>query len=399
MNHKESLYTYAAEVRDHLHQNPELSMAEYETTEFLCGQMEAMGCEVTRWNNLTGATGLIRGAKPGPTIAIRADIDALPIAEESGNPKPSQKQGVMHACAHDGHTAIALALGKYFAAKKDQLRGNIKLIFQPGEEQLPGGAKPMIEKGVLENPAVDGIFALHHVCILPEGDIGVYPCEGLIGISRFKLTLLGEGGYGGEPHKGNDGILAAAETIEKIRQNLTQYFSPENPAFVTFGKINGGEFAGGLAEKVVIEGMARTFSLDTWHRIKDFLKNVLHQIERERNLRISLEFDEGYPPAYNDFDAAWIVKEAAGECLGKEHVKVMRGPLVGSDDMAFFLEKVPGCYFWWGVGPRDGSLMRAHNPAFDFRNEALVPAIDVMICAVEKALLRFKADKEGSRHD
>lgn len=389
MRHEESLYRFAAQVRQHLHQEPELSMQEHETTEYLCRQMEAMGCAVTRWDDLTGAVGLIRGAHPGPTIAIRADIDALPIQENSGNPFPSRRAGVMHACAHDGHTAIALTAGRYFAQRREQLHGNVKLIFQPAEEQLPGGAKPMIGRGVLKAPDVDAIFALHHVCILPQGEIGVYPCEALIGVSRFRMVVEGPGGYGGEPHKGTDSILAAGEIMDRVRGQLIRCLSPETPAVVTFGTISGGEFAGGLARNVALSGTARTFSLPAWRQMRSFLETVIREVERELGVSVSLEYEEGYPPVYNDFDAAWLVKSAAAECLGAERVKVIRGPLAGSDDMAFFLEQVPGCYFWWGVGPLDGSPMRAHNPAFDFADAAMEPAVDVMITAVEKALVHF----------
>lgn len=393
MKQEKDLYEYATCVRRHLHTHPELSMKEYETTEFLCKEMEKMGCEVTRWDDLTGAVGLIRGAKLGPTIAIRADIDALPIQEESGNPHPSEIPGVMHACAHDGHTAIALAAGKYFASHRESLAGNIKLIFQPGEEQMPGGAKPMIQKGVLNTPKVDAIFALHHVCILTEGDIGVYPCEALIGVSRFKIVLDGPGGYGGEPHMGSDGVLAATELVRKIREGLTQHFSPEEPALITFGKIEGGEFAGGLAERVSIEGVARTFCVQTWSSMQGYLSDILETFSKEKNIKVQLDFEEGYPPVYNDFDAAWLVKEAAVQAVGREHVHVIRGPLAGSDDMAFFLREVSGCYFWWGVAPKDGSQMHAHGPNFNFRDEALAPAIDVMIGAVKRALTHFDSDR------
>ncbi len=393
MKKEKELYEYATCVRRHLHTHPELSMEEYETTEFLCKEMQEMGCEVTRWDDLTGAVGLIRGVKPGPTIAIRADIDALPIQEESEYLYPSETPGVMHACGHDGHTAIALATGKYFASHKDTLVGNIKLLFQPGEEQLPGGAKPMIQKGALEEPKVDAIFALHHVCILPEGDFGVYPCEALIGVSRFKIVLDGAGGYGGEPHMGSDGILAATELMEKIRGNLTQYFSPEEPALITFGTIKGGEFAGGLAGQVSIEGAARTFCAKTWSSMQDYLNDILGKFSREKSIKVKLDFEEGYPPVYNDFDAAWLVKESAVESVGRNHVHVIRGPLAGSDDMAFFLQEVPGCYFWWGVAPKDGGEMHAHGSVFNFRDEALAPAISVMIGAVERALTHFDGDK------
>lgn len=383
---RQKLYAYAAQLRHRLHRCPELSMKEYETTALICKELCNMGCEVIRWDDLTGAVGLIRGKESGPTIAVRADIDALPMEEESGSPYASQKSGRMHGCGHDGHTAVALAVGRYFAEKRDTLRGNVKLIFQPGEEVPPGGALPMIQRGVLEAPKVDAIFAFHHVGMLQEGEIGVYPCESLLGFCSFTLSFQ---------VKGEDPVMNVNPALCRFSEEIHRRIPFTRPAMVIYKTIGNGSYVGGQEGEAIVEGSCKTFYPQTMKEFPHLLEEAMEAVTGEMKIegRVAAFF-VGYPPVYNDVDASWIVKTAAETCVGTEQVKLTRGPLVAADDMAYFTERVPGCYFWAGITPEGSPEIRAHQPRFDFNDRAMYPVIDTMIASVERALQYYGKERQ-----
>ena len=377
---------YAKEQRSRLHRIPEASFREFETTKAICGELEAMGAEVIKWDDLTGATGLIRASRPGPVIGIRADIDALPIEEPGSGLGVSAHPGYMHACGHDGHAATALAVGKWFAENRDRLFGSLKLIFQPGEETMPGGAREMLKRGVLESPHVDAIFALHTAPDIDIGRIGVCAGEFLVGVQKFSLEMKCAGGAGFAPEEGKDGILLAAEFITSLQARLNRRLPPDRPGLVTIGTINGGDYAGALAPSVRMEGVMRSFNRTTMLALPELIEEAAKEIVGPASGSVSMECGSAYPPVWNDPDAAMLVYRSARECLGPDGVIYRTGPMAGSDDMSIFLEHVPGCYFLWGIREPGQKVRRAHTPEFGFPPEALDSSVRVMISTVEAAL-------------
>lgn len=381
----QELVDYVADIRHRLHQNPELSMQEYATTELVCAELQKMDVEVTRWDDMTGAVGLIRGGAPGPTIAFRADMDALPLEEKSGSAYSSRNKGVMHACAHDGHTALLLGLARYFAPRRFEIAGNIKLIFQPGEEVPPGGAIQMIRRGVLENPKVDAIFALHHATENRTGDIGVRSGAFLAGAASFTLRLKVKGGGGSAPHKGVDGIMLAAEVLTAIEVEMTRRVDPVKPGLISFGTIQGGTAFNILANEVTITGTARCFEPETDALIPGLIQDVATSIVHRNGGEVELDYQRGYPGVVNDQRMTDLVRRAAVKALGAEHVQEAT-PLMAGDDMAYFLQQVPGSYYWWGITPESGVIAPAHTPRFDFDENAFATALKVNVEIVRMAL-------------
>lgn len=380
------LIEYVADIRHRIHQNPELSMQEHATTDLICAELEKDGLEITRWDDYTGAVGLLRGTKDGPTVAFRADIDALPLTEDSGSPYTSKNPGVMHACAHDGHTALLLGLARYFSQRKDEVAGNIKFIFQPGEEFPPGGAKGMIERGVLENPHVDAIFALHHATENKTGQIGVRSGPFLAGADSFTLRLYVKGGGGSAPHKGVDGIMVAAEVLTAIEVEMTRRIDPVKPGLISFGTINAGTAFNIMANEVTITGTARYFEPDTGELLPVILEEVTKSIVEQRyGGRVELDYSRGYPSVINDDRMTDLVRRAAVSAIGAENVKVAT-PLMAGDDMAYFIQSVPGSYYWWGITPPSGVIAPAHTPKFDFDENAFETALKVNVEIVRLAL-------------
>lgn len=388
------LIAYVTEIRRRLHQNPELSMEEWETTRLVCRELERFGLEVTRWEEIPGAVGLLRGGRPGPTVAFRADMDALPLQEDSGSPYASRRDGVMHACAHDGHTALLLGLARYFARRRGELAGNIKFIFQPGEEVPPGGAVEMIRRGVLEEPHVDAIFGLHHATENATGDIGVLPGPFLAGSATFTIRLWVKGGGGSAPHKGEDGIMAAVELLTAIQVEMTRRIDPVKPGLVSFGTIHAGTAPNILANQVEITGTARFFHPDVADRIQRLLRETAEAVAGRYQGQAEVVYEPNYPGVINHPAMTDLVKRAAERALGPGHVR-QATPLMAGDDMAYFLQEVPGSYYWWGITPPSGMIAPAHTPRFDFDENAFEAALRVNVEIVVLALAELGA--EGGR--
>ncbi len=379
------LVDYVADIRHRIHQEPELSMQEYKTTELICSELEKFGLEVIRWDDMTGAVGVLRGDGDGPVIAFRADIDALPLQETSGSKWTSRNDGVMHACAHDGHTALLLGLARYYSERKHEVNGVIKFIFQPGEEMPPGGAIRMIEKGVLDNPRVQAVFALHHATENKTGDIGVLPGPFLAGADSFTLKLKVKGGGGSAPHKGVDGIMAGAEIVTAIEVEMTRRIDPVKPGLLSFGTFHAGTAFNILANEVEITGTVRCFEEETAEKVPILIREVSESVADRYGGTVELDYHRGYPGVINDDRMTDLVKRAAVKVLGEEHVKKAT-PLMAGDDMAYFLREVPGSYYWWGITPEEGVIAPAHTPKFDFDENAFETALKVNIEIIRTAL-------------
>jgi len=377
-------------IRRFLHMNPELSNREYETAKLVASKLTSLGLEVKTGVAGTGVVGLLRGALPGPTVAIRADMDALPIQEQNTFPFRSLNPGVMHACGHDFHTSIGLGTAMVLTTIKNKIRGNIKFIFQPAEEGAPpgeeGGAALMIKEGVLDNPPVRAIFALHVWPELEVGQVGYTSGYIMASSDSFILTIKGKSAHAARPQEGIDAIVIAAEVVNNLQTIISRYLDPTEPAVITVGKIQGGVRSNIIAEKVVLEGTVRTLNEKVRDRIPLLMENVVKGISQSYGANYSFEYSKNLPPLYNHPDFVQIVLPGLKECLGEENLISLKPQMV-AEDFAFFAEKIPAFMYLLGVRtPGQTSAAPLHSPNFNPDEKAIPVGIRAMCHLVLNAL-------------
>lgn len=368
-------------IRRFLHMNPELSNREFETANLITSKLLSLGLEVKTGIAKTGVTGLLRGEMKGLTIGLRADMDALPIQELTPVPFKSLNPGVMHACGHDIHMSIVLGTAMVMSALKDEINGNIKFIFQPAEEGAPageeGGAKRMIQEGVLEAPSVGAIFGLH---VWPE-DLGqVFFSSGPIMASSdwFQITIQGKSSHGARPHEGIDAIGLASQVVVSLQSIVSRAVDPTDPAVVTIGKIKGGTKANIIADKVVIEGTIRTLNETNRRKIPRLIEDVVGGISHSFDANYIFDYQKGAPPLYNHPDLASILIPALTRILGEENVKPLNPQMV-AEDFSYFCQKIPGFYFLLGVNsPDDPAGAPLHSPFFNPDERSIPLGIKIM---------------------
>lgn len=357
-------------IRRRIHQNPELSLEEYKTGELVAEKLEALGYTVTRNVGKTGVVGVLEGAKPGKTIAIRADMDALPVMEETDHGFPSLNKGVMHACGHDAHVAIVCGAAEILATLKNEFPGTVKLIFQPSEEAPLGGADDMIAEGVLENPAVDGALALHVTPDLPAGEVGYKEGPFFASVGYFAIDIIGKGGHGAMPHKSINPIPIAAECIQACQSLVSTRVDPMEPLVLSFGSIQGGQKANVIPEKVRLEGTTRCFSDELMEEISKLMEEIIRSKTSTYGASYKFNINQGVKTLVNAQSMIDLVKEASHEILGKERTLPVAPVLLG-DDFASFSKEVPSAYFFLGVGFKDKQNYPLHHPKFDIDEKAL----------------------------
>jgi amidohydrolase len=356
-------------LRRFLHMNPELSQREFETSKLVTSQLLAMGLEVKTGTAKTGVTGLLRGGQSGVTIALRADLDALPIQEDTALPYQSLNPGVMHACGHDIHTAIALGTAQVLVRLKDRIRGNIKFIFQPGEEGPPageeGGASLMIKEGVLDDPPVWAVIALHVWPDVPVGRAIFTSGPALAGADGFEILLKGRGAHGARPYEGIDAIVLASQVVLAIHSTLSRTNRPDDPAVVSIGKIQGGVRSNIIADEVRLSGTARTLSEVNRTRIERLLYDISDGITKPLGAQFELHYNRGTLPVYNHPDLADILLPSLRSALGKNNVSP-HPPQMVAEDFSEFSQRVPGFYFLLGVRPAGAQAAPPlHSPGFN----------------------------------
>lgn len=338
-----SVHPFAVEVRRHLHAHPELSYQEKETSAYVAARLTELGYTVQASIGGYGLKVVVEGGRPGPTIALRADMDALPIQEETGLPFASTRPGVMHACGHDVHTATLLATARALREIQSQLAGRVVLIFQPGEEQNPGGASLMIRAGVLENPRVDAIFGLHVWPFLETGRMTFGAGPMLAAPDEFDVVIRGKGGHGAAPHTTVDPILVAAQCITLLQQVVARNVSPFHSAVVTVGSIHGGQARNVIPAEVVFTGTVRTMAPEVQQMMPVRIEQVVRGVCEAAGATYTLRYDGGYPVLVNDAAMTEIARRAAGVALGEDHAGEM-APSMGGEDFAFFLQRAPGSF-------------------------------------------------------
>lgn len=364
----EKYESYIIERRRYYHACPELSGHEVETAKSLKADLEAMGVEVEMCKNCNGLVGTIRGGKPGKTVALRADIDALSVVEETGLPFASKNEGAMHACGHDNHMAMLLGGAKILTEIKDQMPGTVKLLFQPAEE-VATGAKSMIAEGVLEG--VDAIYGAH---IWGDFDAPLFDASAgnrMACCDGFTIEVEGVSTHGSSPHLGTDGIVAAAAIIQELQSYVSRNNNPLNPCVVTVGTINGGQRFNIIANKVVLEGTVRTFSRETLATIQGDMQRIVSNTAAAFGATANVtKYSHMTPPLINDNEELnKIAQDAVVKLYGEDalgHLPTM----MGSEDYAFFMEKVPGIYCFLGSRDAEHHYIN-HHEKYDVPEDVL----------------------------
>lgn len=359
--------------RRDFHSHPEVSFCEERTSGVIRKFLTDNGIEIQEINSGYSVVGIIRGAHPGKTIAIRADIDALPMPELNDVPYKSQNEGVMHACGHDGHTAALMGVALLLNRVKDQLHGNVKLFFQAAEEKIPGGAKGMVEHGALENPYVDAVIGLHVGNSLPVGKIGFNESVGAAASDTYHFKIIGKGGHGAAPHTTVDPVAIAAYFITNLQTIVSRNVDPVQGAVITIGSIHGGSKENIIADEV--DMLATVRSLDDG--VRDLLHKRIQQVcagtEIMYNCKVEYEVEMGYPVLVND---GRFVKKyaspAAAKIVGEENVVINNKSGMGGEDFAYFLQQRPGCFGSLGSGNEaKGINAGGHTSTFDMDEDCL----------------------------
>ncbi len=358
-------------IREHIHAHPELSFQEYETARFVSEKLTSWGIEHTTGIAGTGIVALIRGKNPEERIiALRGDMDALPILEKNEVPYKSQNDGVMHACGHDVHTTCLLGAAKILQETKDQWTGTIKCIFQPGEEKHPGGASLLIKEGVLENPAPQAIFALHVYPHLPYGKVGFREGQYMASADEIYITVKGKGGHAALPHQTVDPIIIAANLLVSLQQIISRNCNPLQPSVLSFGKIHGGNAGNVIPGEVKIEGTLRCMD-ETWRaKAHELIKSHTIGLCQALGGDADIEIPIGYPSLFNHPETTRKARMIAEQTLGKEHV-ITLDLRMAAEDFSFYTHVVPGCFFRIGTSHEGQFTFPVHNAQFDIYQQAI----------------------------
>lgn len=383
----QEILPWLIEVRRDFHQYPEIGLEEFRTQEQVMRYLDEMGIPYTKSAG-TGIVGLIQGGRPGATVALRGDMDALPILEAEDREYRSKIPGKMHACGHDAHMTCLLGAARILNTYKAELAGNVKLFFQPAEETV-GGALPMIKEGVLENPKVDAVFGLHVSSDIPAGHIGVKYGQMNASSDDLSIIVRGENGHGAYPHSGRDAIVIAAHVITALQTIVSRNVDPRRAAVITIGMISGGTANNILAQEVKLTGTIRTLEPSVREQVKERIQEVAALTARALGGEAEVTYEEGYTSLINNDALVDLVKRNGEELLGEQHVRVNELPNMGVEDFAYFAESVPGAFFHLGVRNEEtGCVYPVHHPNFDLDERSLavgaaMQALNTLVCLKE----------------
>ena len=357
-------------LRRKFHECPELKYEEYETSSIIRDTLDALKIKWQHPVAKTGVVGIIGSGKE-PCVAIRADMDALPVLEENQTSYKSKNHGLMHACGHDCHMAMLLGAARLLKLREAELNGTVKLIFQPAEEG-GAGAKVMCEEGALENPKVSKIFAMHVTPGLPSGVIAGNSSTILAGLDLFEVEIVGKSCHGAYPHQGIDPIVVAAKIINEIQTIVSREINPFESAVVTVGSIHAGTAANIIPEKVTLTGTIRSFSMDSLDYIKNRFKTIVEMISKANQCTANIKYLlPGFPPTFNDHETWEQVKIITEKLIGKENVRLLK-PAMGGEDFAYYQQKIPGCLVFLGVAPTNTKeFYGLHHSKFQVDENAL----------------------------
>jgi amidohydrolase len=381
----QNLFEYTRALRRDFHQHPELGFQEVRTSGIVARELVDAGLEVQTGIAETGVIGLLKGARPGPVVLARFDMDALPVTEETGAPYASLTPGLMHACGHDGHTAIGLTVARILAAERERLAGTVKLVFQPAEEGL-GGAERMVADGVLENPRPDFTLALHLWNDKPVGWLGATYGPAMAASERFRVVITGKGGHGASPHQTIDPIFAAAQVVTALQSIVSRNVHPLESAVVSVTLIRGGETHNVIPPSVELQGTIRTFKPEIRALVLKRFPEVIHGVVEALNCQAEVEVELLTPAVINDPDVTERV-QAVARRIFPDHLVESDHRTMGSEDMAFMMEGIPSCYFFVGASNAEKGLdFPHHHPKFNIDEAVLPQAVALMAAAIVELL-------------
>lgn len=373
-------------VRRHIHRNPELSFQEYRTTSYIGKILTKYGIEYKKFDNNPGLMALIKGENAGKTIGLRADIDALPISENTGLEYSSNNPGVMHACGHDLHTTILIGCAIILNQFKKEMYGNIKLIFQPAEETQEG-AKAIIDEDVLLEPEVDALVALHTWPELPTGTIGIKKGAMTAASDYINISVEGKSGHAAHPETSVDPIILASYILTSLQTIVSRELPPLEGAVLTIGHISGGDAPNIIPEKVNLSGMIRTLNNETRNKMINSIERIATNIAKGFGGDAKVDYKRASPSVINDESLTEILIRSAEKSLGKEKVVILENPSLGSEDFAYFLQDKPGVFFRLGTSNDNADTKRPlHDAKIKFDEEAMYTGIQV-VCETALDLL------------
>ncbi|MFD1065853.1 M20 metallopeptidase family protein [Oceanobacillus locisalsi] len=356
--------------RRYMHQNPELSFQEVHTAAYIEEKLKSFGLDVQKNIGGNGLISVLEGSEPGKKIALRADFDALPIEDEKETPYKSTNPGVMHACGHDGHTAALLGVAKVLSQYTEKLKGSIVFVFQPAEETPPGGAKFMIEEGILDD--VDYVFGAHLASDIPLGKAAVGEGRRMAAVDKFAIDIKGQGGHGARPHESKDSLVIGTSVVEALQKIVSRQIDPLQSAVVTIGVFHAGNAFNVIPDTVRIEGTVRTFEPEVRDKVENEIRSILDGITAAFHATYELDFLRGYPALFNHKAETDVASDLFEDTFGKENV-VELATVMGAEDFSYFLEEKPGTYFRIGSRNEDEATHYPHHhPRFDIDERALV---------------------------
>jgi amidohydrolase len=374
------LFSYTQSLRRDFHRHPELAFEEMRTAGIVARELNELGLEVSTGIAETGVVALLEGRQPGPVVLLRFDMDALPIQEQTEAPYASQIPGVMHACGHDGHTAIGLTVARLLHAHRDQFAGTVKFVFQPAEEGL-GGARLMVEAGVLENPRPDVSLAAHLWNNKPLGWLGVTEGPAMAAAETFTVTIYGKGGHGAAPHLATDPLYAAAQVISALQSVVSRNIPPLEAAVVSVTSLHAGEAFNVIPSKVKMRGTIRTFREKVRSRIRERFVQLVQGVSRSLECQAEVTLKSVTPAVVNHVQIALQVQQLARDLFPQAELETTHRTM-GSEDMAYLMQDVPGCYLFIGSNNTEKGLDAPHHhPKFDFDERVLPQAAGLMAAA------------------
>lgn len=380
------LATRIATLRRDLHAHPELAFEETRTAGVVAAHLKNLGIEVFEGIAKTGVVGRLKFGDGPRAIGLRADMDALALPELNGFPHRSRHEGRMHACGHDGHTAMLLGAAEALSKLKGDVNfdGTVYFIFQPAEEH-EGGGRVMVEEGLFERFPMQQVFGLHNWPGLPVGNIAVIEGPVMAGADRFEITISARGAHAAMPHQGTDAILAGADLVQAVQALVSRATDPLDAAVVSVTRFHAGHADNILPEQAVLGGTVRSFQPELQDALEAGLARICTGIETTHRVRIELHYERGYPPTLNAAEPSALCREVARDVAGAENVLTHLKPSMGAEDFAYLSRVVPGCYVWLGNGPGEGGCM-LHSPHYDFNDEIIATGVRYWVRLVEKSL-------------
>ncbi len=370
--HIEGLKEQLVEWRRDFHRHPEIAFQEKRTSSVIRQFLESLGIPF-RTVSSTGLVGILEGKPGGKTVALRADMDALPLKEEGDKEYISENPEACHACAHDGHMAVLMGVAQLLTQRKDDFQGKVVFLFQPSEERIPGGAKGMIEEGALQG--VDAVFGLHFWQPLPTGKVGIVKGAMMACPDKFSITVIGKGGHGSMPQATVDPILVTSHLVANLQSIVSRNVDPLKSAVVSLGTIQGGTIYNIIPCEVSLTGTARTFDPELREFMEKRIKEIADGTCQTFGAKCQYNYERGYPPLINHEKMVDLVLDVAQKTLGKESIQDI-DPVMGGEDFSYYLQKVPGAFLFFGMG--DGMEFPHHHPKFDMDERALPPATLLM---------------------